>query len=208
MAAAFALLAAGCGGPADPDLAIDLLRVSCRIYPTEVVENTSQSTFTFPCVLDRGGTVVLRCGDANLTRDWEYASLEDFVGEVGIPNKFRRIGAETAFRGTLRGSSSTTVEYEYDGQRRLAVRRRFGHTFLGTVLVDTTTFDSYDAAGRPTAARVQSPSGEERVSISYDDAARQMSWSNGERHRMDRHGNTLVENGREYRIVDTAEVCL
>lgn len=188
------------------------MRASCRRYPTRLRENGS-SIYDCTFGTEFGPSLECRSGN-NLALSWRYASLEDFVTEVSVPNRFKRTSALST---APFGRTATTIEYQYDDQGRYACRVR--SALAGPLLrtIDTTSFLTWDGHGRPLSGRIVRAIGEEEgVTIAYDDTLRDVVWSNGERHRMDRHGNTLLETWvfgteatpREFEILATAETCL
>jgi len=188
------------------------VRASCRRYPIRLRENGSS---LYDCTFGTEFGPLLSCQSGNnLYRSWGYASLEDFVSEVSVPNRFRRVSS--LFTAPF-GRSGTLVEYQYDDQGRYA--RRVRSALVGSFVrtIDTTSFLTWDGRGRPLSGRIVQPAGqEELVTLAYDDTLRDVVWSNGERHRMDRHGNTLIEtwvfgtdaSPREFEILALAEICL
>lgn len=189
------------------------MRASCRRYPVRLREN---GTSIYDCVFGTEFGPLLSCRSGNnLALSWRYASVEDFVTEVSVPNRFRRTSA--GFTAAF-GRTGTAAEYQYDDQGRYAVRVRSTSGGIPPPrTIDTTSFLTWDVHGRPLSGRIVRPTGQdERVTIAYDDTLRDMLWSNGERHRMDRHGNTLRETwvfgtdviGREFEILALAEACL
>jgi hypothetical protein len=192
---------------------LDLVRASCRRYPIRLRENGSS---IYDCTFGTEFGPALSClSGNNLSRSWRYASLEDFVREVSVPNRFRRTSSLST--GAF-GRTGTTIEYQYDDQGRYALRVRSALASTPRLrTIDTTSFLTWDGRGRPLSGRIVRPTGEEElVTIAYDDTLRDVVWSNGERHRMDRHGNTLLEtwvfatdaSPREFEILATAETCL
>ena len=189
------------------------MRASCRRYPIRLRENGSS---IYDCTFGTAFGPSLSCRSGNnLARSWRYASLEDFVTEVSVPNRFRR--TSSLFTAPF-GRSGTNIEYQYDDQGRYARRVRSAWGGIPSLrTIDTTSFLTWDGRGRPLSGRIVRPTGEdELVTIAYDDTLRDVVWSNGERHRMDRHGNTLLEtwvfatdgSPREFEILTMAETCL
>jgi YD repeat-containing protein len=89
----------------------------------------------------------------------DYRSTEEFVDEVkSIPPR------TLSLRTTATGGLAFTRTNSYDAQRRLT-----GFVNLGAGQTTTTTYTSWDNAGRPTAG-AQSNAG--TLSITYNDGGR------------------------------------
>lgn len=201
------LLASGCGA----DKLLQPSRASCRRFPVELTENGTRYT----CEL-AAGSLTCRVGTSS-TRTAVYPSLSAFVTEPRVPHRLQRLSFETASYGMLVSSATTTWSYRYDGQGRLLERVRTGwNGVLGGFPYDTTTFSQWDTLGRPTLGRLVRETSELLVTITYDDASRTMSWSNGESATLDPDGNVVHESWifgsatfeREYVILRTQEACL
>ena len=96
-----------------------------------------------------------------------FASTADLVDEVKvIPPRRRSLRTDTTATNA-RGSSASSLVNTYDGQNRLVqeVGESPGATF-------TTTYTSWDEAGRPTAGKTVTGASINSLTLAYDDKSR------------------------------------
>jgi hypothetical protein len=97
-----------------------------------------------------------------------YASLTDMIAEVTVVPPLRRsLRTDSTIKGP-RGTTTSTVVNSYDRQHRHV--EEAGTASAGQK--STTTYTSWDAAGRPTAGRTVHPGVTTALAISYNDATR------------------------------------
>jgi hypothetical protein len=194
IALACAAVLAGCGGePTSPSG----LQANCRAYPVAVSENGGPEV---PCQLEQGGVVTLRCGTALSPREWHYASLADFIDEARVPNRLRLRSFSSATFSLLHSSGGSGSDYEYDAQERLIARERSSWSgFQPWMPFERAEFTAWDDRGRPTAGALSDSAGTRPITLTYDDQRREMRWSTGEIHRVDRWGNTVLQEFGSFR---------
>jgi hypothetical protein len=96
-----------------------------------------------------------------------FASLADLIDEVQvIPPRRRSLRTDTT-AASARGSSASSLVNTYDGQNRLVqeVGESPGTTF-------TTTYTSWDEAGRPTAGKTVTLASINSLTLAYDNTSR------------------------------------
>ena len=97
-----------------------------------------------------------------------FASLADALDEIKvIPPRRRSLRTDTTAT-TARGTATSSLVNTYDGQNRLV--QEAGESSVGGVF--TTTYTSWDEAGRPTAGKTITKGNINGLNLSYDDAAR------------------------------------
>lgn len=206
IAVACAAALAGCGtGGTSPSA----IQNNCRAYPVAVSENGGPGV---PCRLEQGAQVSLWCGTALSPREWHYANLADFIDEARVPNGLRLRSFSSATLSLLQSSGGSTARYEYDPQGRLTARER--SAWSGTQPLqpfERVEFTAWDVRGRPTAGVLSNSEGSGPVTLAYDDQRREMRWSTGEIHRVDRWGNTVLQGfgafRREFAILRIEIAC-
>jgi hypothetical protein len=102
------------------------------------------------------------------TTTTQYASLDDFIDEVRVVPPLTKFLTSTGTQRSRGVTSRGTVTNSYDAQGRVTVTV----TAPGKQGVSTTTYSSWDAAGRPRVAHDKGPGFNNRRDISYDDRAR------------------------------------
>jgi hypothetical protein len=96
-----------------------------------------------------------------------FASTADLVDEVKvIPPRRRSLRTDTTATNP-RGSSASSVVNTYDAQNRLA--QEVGESPGGTF---TTTYTSWDEAGRPTAGKTVTSASINSLTLEYNDKSR------------------------------------
>lgn len=188
IAAAFPVLLStllvGCGGgtPANPspNLPLDSTSPVCRTYTTVgarsfamsagltgvIAEACSYSTNTneHRCTLNYTDSNGLSYTTVVTHR---YASVADFVDEVRVIPPIARLTAGTVtYSPSGAGMQNRTETYSYDTQRRLT---QIVFRFDGGA-VQTATYSTWDASGRPTAASIAGTN----LTYAYNDAQRTM----------------------------------
>ena len=97
-----------------------------------------------------------------------FASLADALDEIKvIPPRRRSLRTDTTAT-TERGSSTSSLVNTYDEQNRLV--QEAGESSTGGIF--TTTYTSWDEAGRPTAGKTITRGNINSLTLSYDAAAR------------------------------------
>lgn len=147
---------------------------TCRTYATAANVTTTALGQTFNANLTgafntSNNTSTITTMSANgtpcTTSVSTYRSRADFVDEVRvIPGVLMQTSTTTTNSGGC-GSGTSTVNYAYDGQRRLT---SFTTSSLG--VSGTTTYTAWDSSGRPTQGSFPGTT----ILNVYDDAARTM----------------------------------
>ena len=97
-----------------------------------------------------------------------FASLADAIDEINvIPPRRRSLRTDTTATGG-RGSITSSLVNTYDGQSRLV--QEVGESSAGGTF--TTTYTSWDEAGRPTAGKTVMRANINSLTLAYDNAAR------------------------------------
>ena len=194
---------------------------ACRTYSVEEVRTASgaaSGTISQTCQFDtatfeRVCTIRSRmsAGAFTLNLTDKYASVADFVDEIRVVPPIARIQRQTR-RFTSGPAANADVTYEYDGARR---QTRLSAVVGGNSMV--TTYNTWDAAGRPTGAVSSSRASTFSLKYTYDDAARTMTITGPAGVEVDTYnadGNMIHEvstgGGKtdfEIAIVKTGKVC-
>ncbi len=94
-----------------------------------------------------------------------FASIADAIDEVRVLPPIRRsLRTETTVKDA-QGTTTTTLVNAYDRQRRLV--QEVGTSSRGTKY--TTTYTSWDSAGRPTSGATVRPGGRDVLTLTYRD---------------------------------------
>lgn len=143
---------------------------------TSIVEGSctfDEKAIEGTCTNDYSDSTGRRFRSVSVTR---HASLADVVDEVAVnPPLQRALGTTTTLSGSGTDGTSTST-LEYDAQRRLVSLSAEARP--GTQR-STTTYTSWDAAGRPTAATVVSGRQTSTQTFTYDDARRTQTMNAG-----------------------------
>ena len=150
---------------------------ACRIFSADEVRTVSganSGTIRQSCRFDSATTSrictmssQLRVGSFNLTFTDKYDSIADFVDEIRVIPPIARIRTQT--RTYTGGGTGGQIAYEYDATRR---QTRLSSNIGATLLI--TTYDDWDASGRPQRATVGSAATKITLRYKYDDVARTM----------------------------------
>ncbi len=153
----------------------------CRVAAMELTSATKapnlQTESSTACSLDRKA-VTWTCKSTNKDSRGTtttthsvttYKSIADIVDEIAvIPPLRRAVRVDSSFDGP-HGSGKNNVVYTYDSQNRLVQDAATSSTGATA----KTTYSSWDAQGRPTAAGMTMSSGPgSTMTLKYDDAAR------------------------------------
>ncbi len=126
-----------------------------------------------------------------------HASRGDVVDEVAvIPPLNRSLGTTTTVSGAGLNSTNTATN-TYDGQRRLVMTTAVSQTAGLPSVTSTTTYTTWDSAGRPTAGSTVAGGVTTPVSYAYDNATRTQTQTSGGTsctQTFDTNGNPLVGN--------------
>ena len=129
---------------------------TCR-YDNTTNQSTCTNTYT-----DSVGT------SATTVSVTTFASLGDAIDEINvIPPRRRSVRTDTTATGA-RGSTTSSLANTYDGQNRLV--QEVGESSGGGAF--TTTYTSWDEAGRPTAGKTVTRASINSLTLAYDNAAR------------------------------------
>ena len=112
-----------------------------------------------------------------------YKSIADVIDEIAVIPPLNYVLTTAATQTGSRGNSSGSVTNSFDGNRRMI--KTVNTSASGD---STTTYTSWDAAGRPTAAADVGKGFSNTRAISYDDVART---------------RTTIVNGGPLRTVET-----
>jgi hypothetical protein len=188
VAIAIAALAAGAQGPslsAHPALATGLPEAGappqeCRTAATAATTRTKGMGFsaetTTTCQFDKTtskSTCTNQYSDSVGTKTTTvavttFASLADAIDEIKvIPPRRRSVRTDTTTTGD-RGSVTSSLVNTFDRENRLV--QETGESSGGGTF--TTTYTSWDEAGRPTAGKTVSRGNINALTLGYDSAAR------------------------------------
>jgi hypothetical protein len=153
---------------------------SCRTIATASTTHTKGHGFTTDttaaCSYDRTtnkATCTNRYTDSHGTKTTSvsvttYESLADAIDEVRVVPPLRKSMRTDTTVKSGRGTTTSSLVNTYDRQKRLVQE-------VGTATASakfTTTYTSWDKAGRPTAGRTVHPGVTNSLTITYNDATR------------------------------------